>query len=136
MRTLALCVLEAPKSVLLLPCKHLVMCAACAKAVLTSRSSQPKCPMCRSRIADCISTPNLRRSGECRSHLHAESAMAKASAENPAENTCVVCLKAPKNTLLLPCKHLVMCAACTSSSPQCPVCKSSITDCINGVFFF
>jgi hypothetical protein len=58
-----------------------------------------------------------------------------ASAENG--NTCVVCLAAPKNSLLLPCKHLAMCAECTkaifalSSQPQCPVCRSRIVDCID-----
>jgi hypothetical protein len=60
------------------------------------------------------------------------------SAEN--ENNCVVCLKAPKDSLLLPCKLLAMCAECTqavfawSSQPQCPVCRSRITDCIYSVF--
>ena len=46
----------------------------------------------------------------------------KASADDG--NTCVVCLAAPKNSLLLPCKHIAMCAECTkailksSSQPQ------------------
>jgi hypothetical protein len=65
-------------------------------------------------------------------------AVAKA-AENGS--TCVVCLEAPKDTVVLPCKHLVMCAECTravlasSSQPQCPVCRSRIADCMYGVFF-
>jgi hypothetical protein len=66
-------------------------------------------------------------------------AMAKA-AEN--KDTCViVCLESPKNALLLPCKHIAMCAECTtavlasSSQPQCPVCRSRIVDCVYGVFF-
>jgi hypothetical protein len=67
------------------------------------------------------------------------SSSATASAENG--NTCVVCLEAPKNSLLLPCKHIAMCAECTlavftaSSRPRCPVCRSTIADCIYGVFF-
>jgi hypothetical protein len=66
-------------------------------------------------------------------------AVAKALVENG--NTCVVCLAVPKDTVVLPCKHLVMCAACTkavlasSSQPRCPVCRSRIADCMYGVFF-
>jgi Sec-independent protein translocase protein TatA len=44
----------APRSALLLfPCKRMVMCAECTKAVFTS-SCQPQCPVCRSRIAECV----------------------------------------------------------------------------------
>ena len=66
------------------------------------------------------------------------SSSAIASAENG--NTCVVCLAAPKDSMLLSCKHMAMCAECTrsvftsSSQPQCPVCRSRITDCVYGVF--
>jgi hypothetical protein len=62
---------------------------------------------------------------------------AVASAED--ENTCVVCLAAQRDSLLLPCKHMTMCAECTeavlssSSQPQCPVCGSSVVDCIYGL---
>jgi ankyrin repeat protein len=55
-------------------------------------------------------------------------------------NTCVVCLAAPKDSVVLPCKHLAMCAECTravftsSSRPQCPVCRSRIADCIYSLF--
>ena len=53
---------------------------------------------------------------------------------------CAVCLAAPKNTLMLPCKHMTMCADCTrkvlasSSRPRCPLCRYRITDCLYGVF--
>jgi hypothetical protein len=40
------------------------------------------------------------------------SSLAIATADNG--NTCVVCLVAQKNSLLLPCKHIAMCAECTS----------------------
>jgi hypothetical protein len=65
--------------------------------------------------------------------LAGTSASAIASAENG--NTCVVRLEAPKDSVVLPCKHLVMCAECTkavftsSSQPRCPVCRSRITYC-------
>jgi hypothetical protein len=58
-----------------------------------------------------------------------------------AENTCVVCLEAPKNSVVLPCKHVAMCTECTkaiftsSLEPKCPVCRSRIVDCIYGLFW-
>jgi hypothetical protein len=67
----------------------------------------------------------------------ATSSSAIASVENGT--TCVVCLVAPKNTLLFPCKHVAMCAECTkavsasSKQPQCPVCRARIQDCVYGV---
>jgi hypothetical protein len=86
--------------------------------------------------------PELLRQAEEKSvNLRLEvRAIAKALAENG--NTCVVCLAAPKDTVVLPCKHLViLCAECTkavlasSSQPRCPVCRSRIADCMYGVFF-
>jgi rubrerythrin len=65
-------------------------------------------------------------------------AMAKAAKNG---DTCVVCLAAPEDSLLLPCKHIAMCAECTKtvvasrSQPQCPVCRSRIAECVYGVFF-
>jgi hypothetical protein len=65
-------------------------------------------------------------------------ALAVASAED--NNTCVLCLAAPKDSLLLPCNHMTMCAECTkevlsssSHQPQCPVCGSRVDDCIHGL---
>ena len=65
------------------------------------------------------------------------------SATVSADNgyTCVVCLAAPKDSVVLPCKHLAMCAECTKavftsiSQPRCPVCRLRIEDCIYGMFF-
>jgi hypothetical protein len=47
---------------------------------------------------------------------------------------CVVCLTAPKDTVLVPCRHLSTCLACTrrlAGAPQplhCPVCRTRATD--------
>jgi hypothetical protein len=54
--------------------------------------------------------------------------------------TCVVCLDAPRSVLLLPCKHLTLCAApgCTAmlgAPPRCPLCRVVVTDTFSGVFF-
>ncbi|KAK2147744.1 hypothetical protein LSH36_538g02060 [Paralvinella palmiformis] len=40
-----------PKNVLILPCKHMCMCVACAHEIATSSNhSRRICPLCRSRI--------------------------------------------------------------------------------------
>jgi hypothetical protein len=71
--------------------------------------------------------------------------------------SCVVCLDAPRSVLLLPCKHLALCEACTqqlqqhgtgsgdtqgaagggagSAAVSCPVCRVPATQHIPGVFF-
>ena len=54
------------------------------------------------------------------------------SSKNNAYLECVVCKEAPKNTLLLPCNHVAVCADITkklmkSSRPRCPMCQSRKT---------
>jgi ankyrin repeat protein len=94
----------------------------------------------RSAVAESSAHVQEQQQGSIVPPPSAMSSSAIASAENG--NTCVVCLAAPKNSLLLPCKHLAMCAECTkaiftsSTQPQCPVCRSRIVDCIYGVFCF
>ncbi|CAN0535843.1 unnamed protein product, partial [Ectocarpus sp. 12 AP-2014] len=38
---------------------------------------------------------------------------------------CVICLTDPKNTLLLPCRHLCVCTECFRHVDKCPVCRSA-----------
>jgi hypothetical protein len=43
------------------------------------------------------------------------------------ETLCVVCMDAPKNHLVLPCKHLCVCEACARLlHNRCPVCRGPI----------
>lgn len=42
-----------------------------------------------------------------------------------ATDECVICLTDPKNTVLLPCRHLCVCAACFRHVDKCPVCRSA-----------
>ncbi|CAM9682151.1 unnamed protein product [Ectocarpus sp. 4 AP-2014] len=46
-----------------------------------------------------------------------------AGEEVPEE--CVICLTDPKNTLLLPCRHLCVCTECFRHVDKCPVCRSA-----------
>lgn len=44
-------------------------------------------------------------------------------------STCVVCLTAPRNVLLLPCRHIVTCEKCTDALSRpifCPVCREMV----------
>ena len=47
------------------------------------------------------------------------------------EGACVVCMTMPKSTILLDCKHIVMCANCARQSivkeiMTCPSCRCKI----------
>ena len=49
------------------------------------------------------------------------------------ETQCVVCFDAPKDHLVLPCKHLCVCEACAEQltktrTPMCPVCRGPIRE--------
>ena len=47
---------------------------------------------------------------------------------------CIICFERYRNTLLLPCKHLISCESCQKRLKECPVCKSSINSVISGIF--
>ena len=57
----------------------------------------------------------------------------------PIAHTCSVCLIGPLQVLTLPCKHLVMCIACserlvlmeTEQSHKCVVCRAAIVERMN-----
>jgi hypothetical protein len=66
----------------------------------------------------------------------AQAAAASADAESPV---CVICLDAPRSTLLFPCTHLALCgapacAAMLGAPPLCPLCRAAVTDTLGGVF--
>ena len=39
---------------------------------------------------------------------------------------CVICLDAPKEMLLEPCRHVCLCADCAARVTECPVCRSKV----------
>lgn len=45
---------------------------------------------------------------------------------------CVVCYRAERQSVLMPCKHAVLCATCTKAvretSGRCPLCRAAIED--------
>jgi hypothetical protein len=50
--------------------------------------------------------------------------------EDPAEddpnNECVICLAAPKECVLLECRHACVCEQCGNTLAQCPLCRANI----------
>lgn len=47
------------------------------------------------------------------------------------QDICKICLNAKKNTLFLPCRHIVACSMCSNTiisteSPTCSVCRRGI----------
>jgi hypothetical protein len=50
------------------------------------------------------------------------------------EHCCVICLDAPKDVVLLPCRHLCSCMACLDvlmaalEPPLCPLCRTRTED--------
>eukprot|EP01087_Luapelamoeba_hula_P019343 TRINITY_DN6391_c0_g1_i1.p1 TRINITY_DN6391_c0_g1~~TRINITY_DN6391_c0_g1_i1.p1 ORF type:complete len:548 (+),score=115.48 TRINITY_DN6391_c0_g1_i1:11-1654(+) len=40
---------------------------------------------------------------------------------------CVVCLDARRDTLLMPCRHFVLCAECGDTVASCPMCRETVT---------
>jgi hypothetical protein len=42
-------------------------------------------------------------------------------------STCRICLSNERDTVILPCFHLVTCASCRAKVTSCPVCRSDIT---------
>jgi hypothetical protein len=56
-----------------------------------------------------------------------------AAHQDTEETMCVVCFDAPKDHLVLPCKHLCVCAGCAEQltntrTPTCPVCRGPIRE--------
>jgi hypothetical protein len=65
--------------------------------------------------------------------LAAAAAQAAAFEALLAQTTCAVCLDAPRTTVLLPCRHLVLCgapscAAMLGTPPLCPLCRVAVAD--------
>lgn len=52
-------------------------------------------------------------------------------------NLCIICMAIPRDTLLLPCRHLCLCSQCWDSlelSRMCPICRTDVTAFVSDVF--
>lgn len=93
----------APRVRAVVPCGHLIFCDACARG----SSSLPGCPVCRSRMTAVIRLYMMPERRDESTHL------------------CVVCLDAPRTHALVPCGHMCLCEACTTTpvGKKCPICR-------------
>ena len=52
------------------------------------------------------------------------------SAEDAEERLCVICLVNPRDTTVLPCRHMCMCYECAQElrkqSSKCPICRNHV----------
>ena len=48
--------------------------------------------------------------------------------EGDDDVSCVVCLARPRAVVLLPCRHLSLCALCAADVPTCPMCRGAVAD--------
>ena len=48
--------------------------------------------------------------------------------QEPDDASCVVCLARPRAVVLLPCRHLCMCALCAAGVPTCPMCRGAVEE--------
>ena len=44
----------------------------------------------------------------------------------PRASVCCICLDAPANHLVMPCRHLCLCGACGQGLRDCPICRAGI----------
>lgn len=48
--------------------------------------------------------------------------------EEASQNLCCVCVDAPPNIVLLPCRHKQLCLLCAKNVVRCPICRSTISE--------
>ena len=57
-------------------------------------------------------------------------AESSSAAEDAEERLCVICLVNPRDTTVLPCRHMCLCSDCASElrkqSSKCPICRNNI----------
>jgi TPR repeat protein len=61
-------------------------------------------------------------------------AAAPAVPSHLARNECVVCIDAPRSTVLLPCGHVCMCGDCVGDCQSCPICRTAIESALKVYF--
>ena len=51
-----------------------------------------------------------------------------AAEEGADDASCVVCLARPRAVVLLPCRHLSLCALCAAGVSTCPMCRGAVEE--------
>ena len=54
-----------------------------------------------------------------------------ANISDESQRDCIVCLMSPKDTVVLPCRHMCLCSPCSQvvrmQSNKCPICRTKIS---------
>ena len=53
-----------------------------------------------------------------------------ADAADPAGTTCILCMEAERDTVLVPCGHLACCQDCSARLRTCPLCRTRIVQAV------
>lgn len=54
--------------------------------------------------------------------------------DSDAGSMCVVCMDAPLEMVLIPCRHMCVCEDCSKQLISCPMCRQTVEDALK-VFF-
>ncbi len=44
------------------------------------------------------------------------------------DTLCVVCMETERNTVMVPCGHLVLCEGCSKGITVCPMCRDEVVE--------
>ncbi|KAE9332010.1 hypothetical protein PR003_g14730 [Phytophthora rubi] len=74
--------------------------------------------------------PKTERNGEAGEGQADANAAPKEEIEIPEGAECIICLCEPRNTTILPCRHMCLCTECAEalrkSSSTCPICRTRV----------
>ena len=51
-----------------------------------------------------------------------------------SDSTCVICMDAPLEMVLVPCGHMCVCESCSRQIISCPMCRKTVDNAVK-VFF-
>eukprot|EP00004_Rigifila_ramosa_P024962 TRINITY_DN7345_c0_g1_i1.p1 TRINITY_DN7345_c0_g1~~TRINITY_DN7345_c0_g1_i1.p1 ORF type:complete len:288 (+),score=59.56 TRINITY_DN7345_c0_g1_i1:33-866(+) len=70
----------------------------------------------------------LQLEGQTGTFVAPDAAVHRAAAAAANMNECVICMSHPREILLRPCSHLVLCRGCAQSVTVCPMCRGNIEE--------
>ncbi|KAG1360910.1 BOI-related E3 ubiquitin-protein ligase 1 [Cocos nucifera] len=74
------------------------------------------------------------REGECRDSPAEDAESAHVDPDRAPPATCRSCRTALASVVVLPCRHLCLCADCSDAAPSCPICRCATTGSLHVVF--
>mmetsp|Transcript_34887 Transcript_34887/g.44033 ORF Transcript_34887/g.44033 Transcript_34887/m.44033 type:complete len:347 (-) Transcript_34887:113-1153(-) len=94
-----------------------------------------RCCQAGSWMYGCSECVDLYLCGKCHKFFEEKEEKGYRKEKRSEENgDCVICFDSACNTLLLPCKHLCVCCECSTNLDNCPICRSTIENVIDGIF--